>query len=165
MAQTVEELKVWQRATELCDAVDAIIEHPRLVADQRLRDQIRDAADSVLSNIAEGFEQASDRGFVRYLYISKGSAAELRTRLYRAHNRRYITEDEYKFRKALTNEVGKMLTGLIKYLIKSDRKRRGLGQEDPTKDSDQRLRPTTPTNDSDQRPRPTTPTDDPDRRR
>jgi four helix bundle protein len=54
------------------------------VADQRLRDQIRDASDSMLSNIAEGFEQPTDRAFARYLYISKGSTAELRTRLYRA---------------------------------------------------------------------------------
>jgi four helix bundle protein len=130
MAQSVEELKVWQRAVELCDAVDAIIERPSLVADQRLRDQIRDAADSVLSNIAEGFEQATDRAFARYLYISKGSTAELRTRLYRARNRRYITEDEYKSRKTLANEVGQMLTGLIKYLHKSDRKHRGLGKDD-----------------------------------
>ena len=53
MAQNVEELKVWQRANELCDAVDAILDRPRLVADRRLRDQIRDAADSMISNIAE----------------------------------------------------------------------------------------------------------------
>jgi four helix bundle protein len=118
------------------------------VADQRLRDQIRDASDSMLSNIAEGFEQPTDRAFARYLYISKGSTAELRTRLYRARNRRYITEDEYKSRKALANEVGRMLTGLIKYLLKSDRKRRGLGKE-PSQSSDERLRPTTMTNDSD----------------
>ena len=129
MAQNVEELKVWQRANELCDAVDAILDRPRLVADRRLRDQIRDAADSMISNIAEGFEQPTDRAFAQYLYISKGSTAELRTRLHRARSRRYIEDDEYKSRKALANEVGKMLTGLIKYLLKSDRKRRGLGRE------------------------------------
>jgi four helix bundle protein len=69
MAIRVEELQVWQRAREFGLAVNAIIEKPGLLRDRRLREQIVDAADSILSNISEGFEQPTDRSFVKYLYV------------------------------------------------------------------------------------------------
>jgi four helix bundle protein len=86
MAKKLEDLKVWQRAMEFWRAVNAIIDKPGLRANRDLRDQIRDAADSMVSNIAEGFEQPTDRAFCRYLYTSKSSTAELRTRLRLAKN-------------------------------------------------------------------------------
>ena len=73
MAQRVEDLKVWQRAQEFWVAVNAIIGRPGFQRDRRLRDQLRDAADSVLSNIAEGFDSADRPGVCQYLFISKAS--------------------------------------------------------------------------------------------
>ena len=128
MAQRVEELQVWQRANEFGVAVNAIIGKPGFQRDRRLREQILDASDSILSNISEGFEQPSDRGFVKYLYTSKASNAEARTRLLIACNRRYISADEFRACDQLSDEVGRMLTGLIKYLAKSDRRNRRRGE-------------------------------------
>jgi four helix bundle protein len=127
MAERLEELKVWQRAREFWAAINEILDRPGLQKDRRLRDQLSDAADSMVSNISEGFEQPTDRAFARYLFTSKASTAEARTRLGLAGSRKYITEDEFKARDELGDEVARMTTGLIKYLIKSDRRDRGLG--------------------------------------
>ena len=134
MAKTVQELKVWQRAHELCLAVDAILGRPVFDDNRRLKQQLEDAADSVLSNIAEGFEQPTDRAFVRYLYIAKASAAEVRTRLKRACDRRFITETEFADRDALGDEVARLAHGLIKYLKRSNRTNRGSSRMPPMTD-------------------------------
>jgi four helix bundle protein len=133
MAERVEELKLWQRAEEFGKAISAIIDRPGFDRDRRLRDQLRDAADSVISNIVEGFAQPTDRAFAKYLFDAKGSMAEARTRLKLACDREYITEDEFNARNELGDEVARMTTGLIKYLIKSDRRDRGLGPNQRTK--------------------------------
>ncbi len=127
MAQRVEDLKVWQRAQEFWVAVNAIIDRSGFQRDRGLRDQIKGATDSVLSNIAEGFEQPTDRAFAKYLYTSKASTAEVRKRLLMACHRGYITSEEFASRNELGDEVARMMTGLIKYLVRSDRKDRGLG--------------------------------------
>jgi four helix bundle protein len=136
MAERLEDLKVWQRAKEFWTAINEILDRPALQKDRRLRDQLSDAADSMVANISEGFEQPTDRAFARYLYISKASTAEARTRLSVAENRSYITDNEFKARDALGDEVARMTTGLIKYLIKSDRRDRGLGSRHRPKEAD-----------------------------
>ena len=133
MAQRVEELKIWQRAQQFAVAVTAILGRPGFLRDGRLRDQIRDATDSILSNIAEGFAQPTDRAFAKYLFTAKASAAEARTRLQIARNRDYMTDDQLKTCTDLGDEVARMMTGLIKYLLRSDRKTRGLGLTGTTK--------------------------------
>jgi hypothetical protein len=82
---------------------------------------------TLLSNIAEGFEQPTDRAFAKYLYTAKASTAEVRKRLLMACHRGYITSEEFASRNELGDEVARMMTGLIKYLVSSDRKDRGLG--------------------------------------
>jgi len=127
MAKRVQELKLWQRAREFCVAINAIIGRAGFQRDLRLRDQVRDAADSIVSNIAEGFEQPTDRAFAKYLFTSKASTAEARTRLQIACDRGYITAEEFTSCNEIGDEIARMTTGLIKYLVKSDRRDRGLG--------------------------------------
>jgi four helix bundle protein len=127
VAKTLEELLVYQKALEMWDAVNAILQVPRLMQDLRLHGQIRDASDSVLSNIAEGFEQPTDKAFAHYLYTSKASAAEVRTRLLIATKRKYIPEGVSAPAIDLADQVIKMCVGLARYLVKSNQKRRGLG--------------------------------------
>src|SRR5574342_837622 len=79
-AKCVEDLQVWQRAMDFWRAINAILDRPGLLRDRPLRDQLSDASDSIVSNIAEGFEQPSDRAFAKYLYTAKASTAETRTR-------------------------------------------------------------------------------------
>ncbi len=158
MAQQVEDLKVWQRAREFCVAVNALLGRAGFQRDRKLKEQLSNAVDSVISNIAEGFAQPTDRAFARFLYISKASNAEARTRLLLACDRGYITDTELAACNEVSDEVARMTTGLIKYLVKSDRRDRGLGPDqrtrtpvgtDWTADSDYRLGLPTETNDCD----------------
>jgi four helix bundle protein len=81
MGTGFKDLKVWQAAKKLAADVYRLSESTGLAKDFGLRDQIRRAAVSVPSNIAEGDERDTDKDAVRFLYIAKGSLAELRTQL------------------------------------------------------------------------------------
>ena len=79
--EKVEDLKLWERADQFWVSVAKILERPCIRQRRKLYEQLSDAADSILSNIAEGFEQPTDRAFAKYLYTAKGSTAEVVTRL------------------------------------------------------------------------------------
>jgi four helix bundle protein len=96
-----------------------------MCADWDLRTQLASASAAVPANVAEGFGQQTDRQFVRYLYIARGSAQEVRAHLAVARGRGYIDEIENLELSGRYEEIAKMLTGLIEYLQASDRKYRG----------------------------------------
>ena len=127
IAKCLEELQVFRRGEQMWEAVSAILKAPRLQQDLRLLGQLRDAADSVVANISEGFEQPTDRAFARYLFTSKASASEVRARTEVALKRGYISQEQYSTVANLATEVIKMSVGLAKYLLRCDRKNRGLG--------------------------------------
>lgn len=81
MSTDYRKLIVWQKAKALAIEVYRVSETGPIARDFGLRDQMRRAAVSVPSNIAEGDERGGDRESVRYLFISKGSLAELRTQV------------------------------------------------------------------------------------
>ncbi|MBI5048924.1 MAG: four helix bundle protein [Deltaproteobacteria bacterium] len=85
-----------------------------------LRDQLRRAAVSILSNIAEGFERGVNTEFCQFLYIAKGSAAEVRAQLYIALDQNYITQTDFKETVSLCKVVSNQLSGFITYLKKSE---------------------------------------------
>lgn len=76
-----KELIVWQRAKDLAVMVYKVTEKGALSRDFGLRDQIRRSAVSIASNLAEGDERDTDKESIRFFYIAKGSAAELRTQI------------------------------------------------------------------------------------
>ncbi len=123
-ATCVEELQIWQRARALCDAVSAITALPPLSQDFNLRDQLDAATESILSNIAEGFGQGTDRAFARHLFIARGSSNEARAQLIVAHARRHITQEQLSALERETMEIGWMISALIRYLLRSNRKDR-----------------------------------------
>ncbi len=84
--------------------------------DFALKDQMRRAGISLISNIAEGYERDGNKEFIQFLSIAKGSAGEVRSQLYVALDLQYIKEDEFLRIKNMTDETGKMIAGLIKYL-------------------------------------------------
>ena len=111
-----EEIKAWQLARELVTAVYRASGQGKFSTDFGLRDQIRRAAVSVISNIAEGFERGSEKEFQRFLYMAKGSAGEVRSQLYVASDLGYLTVEEFANLKTRAEEVSRALSGFITYL-------------------------------------------------
>ena len=128
MAHKLEELPIFGRAQEFCDAVTATLQRSRLRKDSERYKQIVDANDSILSNMDEGFEQGSDDGFAKYLYYSKGSVAEVMRRLRRACAKGEVTSADITALADLSESLGKMLGGFIKYLKRCGFKDRGRFQ-------------------------------------
>ncbi|HOS79726.1 MAG TPA: four helix bundle protein [Anaerolineae bacterium] len=111
-----EEILGWQKGRELCRMVYTLTGVGTFSRDFGLRDQMRRAAVSVISNIAEGFESQSNRTFTRYLYIAKGSAGEVRAQAYIALDEGYITQQQFDQIYALSEETGRLIGGFIVYL-------------------------------------------------
>lgn len=89
-----------------------------------LRDQMRRASVSVMSNIAEGFESQTQALFIRFLGHAKGSAGELRAQLYIALEQGYITNEEFDSVFSLAELCSKQLTRFIQYLESQPNSRR-----------------------------------------
>ena len=113
-AKRFEDLEFWQRAKELTNLIYSYSSDGLFARDFGLRDQMRRAAVSIPSNIAEGDERDTNRESVRYFYIAKGSLAELLTQVIIAQEVGYLTEDEFTFFHKQCDSIGKMLGNLIK---------------------------------------------------
>ncbi len=94
--QRFEEIEAWQKARELARAIYACSAEGGFTKDFVLRDQIRRAAVSVVSNIAEGFERDGKGEFVQFLSMAKGSTGEIVTQLYIAMDQGYISEKRFQ---------------------------------------------------------------------
>ena len=107
-------LQVWHKAKDLAVHIYKLTDLRDFRRDFGLRDQMRRAAVSIPSNIAEGDERDTNRESVRYFYIAKGSLAELLTQVIIAQEVGYLTEDEFPFFHKQCDSIGKMLGNLIK---------------------------------------------------
>ena len=122
-----EDLECWQEARKLVKMVyEAIKANSDLAADLRFSGQFSSAAVSTMSNIAEGFARETDKEFLRGLWISKGSAAEVQSLCYAALDQRYLTKKEMEMIYNQAEKVASLDSGMIKYLRKSLR-----GSNDP----------------------------------
>lgn len=108
-----EEIIAWQKAKIMTLKIYSLFKDIR---DFGFRDQICRASVSVMNNIAEGFERKSDSEFKHFLFIAKGSCGEVRSMLYLAVELNYVNKEEYSYLIGLSNEVSKMISGLIKTL-------------------------------------------------
>ena len=111
-----EELEVWQAAKEVVVLVYRLTKQAPAARDFGFKDQIQRAAVSIMSNIAEGFERGGNREFIQFLYIAKGSAAEVRSLLHVASELGYITADEHTASSRKITSVSRQLGGFIGYL-------------------------------------------------
>jgi four helix bundle protein len=107
-----EDLEIWKEGMRLSVTVYKLIKNCN---DYSFRDQIRRAAVSVPSNISEGFERQTNKEFIQFLYIAKGSCAEVRTQTYLAREFDYINQDDYK----MLMEYCKLLSSKIQSFINS----------------------------------------------
>ncbi len=111
-----EDLNVWQEARQLVAAIYTASKVRAFNADFGLRDQIRRAAVSTMSNIAEGFERGSRKEFIQFLNIAKGSNGEVRSQLCVAVDQKYIAETEFNLLRELSVTLSKKLSAFIRYL-------------------------------------------------
>ena len=107
-----EDLIAWQKARVLTQEVYEITNSPTFSKDFSLRDQMRRAAVSVMSNIAEGQERGSKAEFARYLLIAKGSCGEIRSQLVVALDVGYLPRDRFDQVRELAVETSRIIGGL-----------------------------------------------------
>jgi len=106
-----EDLEVWREGMRLAMDIYQTLEH---CSDYGLRDQMQRSAVSIPSNIAEGFERQTNKDYIRFLYISKGSAGELRTQLYLAIRLEIIQKETGEELVDKSKKISSMLFNLIK---------------------------------------------------
>jgi len=111
-----EEIECWKKARELTRRIYEVSGKGNFAKDFGLKDQIRRAAVSIMSNIAEGHDRSGRGEFVQFLANAKGSAAEVRCQLYVAFDQDYIKEKEFESLTDLAIEISRMLAGLMNYL-------------------------------------------------
>lgn len=111
-----EEIEGWQKARELTGFVYEITRQERFARDFGLKDQIRRAAVSAMSNIAEGFERDGRAEFVQFLSIAKASAGEVQSQLYIALDQGYVSQAEFERGYALCKETANLIGGFMIYL-------------------------------------------------
>ena len=114
-----EDIKAWQAGRKLTKAVYEISSAGRFGRDYGLRDQIQRASVSIPSNVAEGFSRRSKREFIQFLFIAKGSAAEVQSQLHTARSQSYITENEFNQAYERLETISKQLSKFITYLKKA----------------------------------------------
>lgn len=113
-----EEINSWQKARSLNKKIYLITDADAFRRDFDLARQIRRSSVSISSNIAEGFERNTDKEFAHFLFIAKGSAAEVRSQLYLALDLNYISQELFDELILEITEISKLLSGFIKYLNK-----------------------------------------------
>jgi len=117
-----EDLESWRKARKLTNIVYEVTAAGNFTRDFALKDQIRRASISILSNIAEGFERGGDKEFLQFLAVAKGSCGEVRAQLYIAMDQGYLTHDSFEELSVHANDIGRLISGLMKYLSRSELK-------------------------------------------
>ena len=113
----LEDLECWKQARETTKAVYKWTRGHSFSADYALRDQVRRAALSIVSNIAEGFGREGTREFMQALSVAKGSATEVVAQLYVALDQGYLTEQEFCALQSQVESTKGLIGGLMRYLM------------------------------------------------
>ena len=114
--KTFEEIGAWQRARELKLLVLDFVARPPVARDFKYRDQIRDAARSAQSNIAEGFARFKHKEFTQFARVAKGSEAEVLNHFIDAVDSGYMTKGEFPQYEHAVKKALKAVNGLIRHL-------------------------------------------------
>ena len=114
-----EEIESWKTSRQLTLLVYKFADQGAFAKDYGLKDQIRRASVSVMSNIAEGFESRTNLQFVNYLGHAKGSSGEVRSQLYVALDLKYISQEQFAEAYELADKASRQIRRFIEYLEKN----------------------------------------------
>jgi four helix bundle protein len=117
-----EDIDAWQKARILANHINEITLSPTFKENQELKWQIKKSAGSIMDNIAEGFERGGKKEFIQFLSISKGSAGEIRSQIYRSIDSGLISNQQGEELLKIAGEISMMLEGLMNYLRNSELK-------------------------------------------
>jgi four helix bundle protein len=119
-----EEIEAWKISKDLAIQIYQITGRNEFAKNWPLRAQMQRSAVSISSNISEGFERGTNKEFIRFLYIAKGSSGELRNQLYIARELRHIQQEDFESLMNKVLHVSSLIANLIKYLkLKSEGKK------------------------------------------
>ena len=116
-----EDIESWQKARELTKAIYQATSKGEFAKDFALRDQIRRACISIMSNIAEGYSRGGNKEFINFLAIARGSTGEMKSQLYIALDLGYINQDSFTNLAQMATSIEKLIGGLIRYLQHSEK--------------------------------------------
>ena len=111
-----EELEMWKLSRELNKMIGELIDGKKFEKNFRLINQVEGSSGSIMDNIAEGFERGSRAEFILFLGYSKGSCGELRSQLYRALDRSYISIEQFEVLHIIAVRISAMIQKFMKYL-------------------------------------------------
>jgi four helix bundle protein len=111
-----EEIEAWKTARKLTNRLYELTKEGNFARDYSLRDQMRRAAVSIMSNISEGFESRTNVQFIEYLGRAKASAGELRAQLYIALDQEYYSEVEFRELIHLAETCSRQIYKFMEYL-------------------------------------------------
>lgn len=120
--KSFEELEIWNEARRLYKKVLGLIKREAVTKDFRFKSNMKEAAGSVMDNIAEGFERDSRLEFVNALSYSKGSTGEVRSQLFRGFDNEYWNEAELNELNEEYKNLASHIANFIRYLNSSDQK-------------------------------------------
>jgi four helix bundle protein len=115
--QGIHDLRVWQEARKLVVLVYDVTKSLPSAENYNVTPQMRRAATSVMSNIAEGQGGHYKKDFVRFLYIARGSLTELQSLTVMVHDLNYLSSEQRARLREAIGVVGPMLNGLIDSLV------------------------------------------------
>jgi four helix bundle protein len=117
--QRLEDLGIWKEARMICIRIFQLTSAGEFKQDLRFKFQIRNAAGSIMDNIAEGYGRGGNKEFVHFLAIARGSNEEVRSQVYRASDFGYITEEQCSEILEMTKILSRRISALMQYLKNS----------------------------------------------
>lgn len=115
-----EDIEGWKMARAVSNCVYDFTSSEPCCRDYAFINQIRRAAVSIMSNIAEGFERDGNKEFLQFLSVAKGSCGEVRSQLYIALDREYVDQTQFDAIHGILMETSRTIAGLMKYLKNSE---------------------------------------------
>jgi four helix bundle protein len=116
VASRYEELTVWRQARSFCGDLAPVVAMARSRSDHALCNQLNAASVSIVANIAEGFVRRNDKEFANFLRIAAASNGEVRTLLYLAKDRGYLSDAKLSGLLDANRAIEGMTKSLIRYL-------------------------------------------------